>query len=102
VLPLPLPTENEQWKKNVVRKAWVTSVAFTFIEKKIVLRKAWVTSVALTFTKKKMFSRKHGSRVWPLPLLTENEQCKRLFPQRMCVRLRWIVRPGKIHVEDHI
>jgi hypothetical protein len=48
VSPLPLPTENEQWKK-------------------IILRKAWVTSVALTFMEKKLFSRKHGSRVWPLP-----------------------------------
>jgi hypothetical protein len=34
VSPLPLPTENEQWKKIVLRKAWVMIVTFTFTTKK--------------------------------------------------------------------
>jgi hypothetical protein len=113
-----------QWRKIVVRKAWVTSVAFTdwkrtveknccqesmghkcglyLYRKKNCSQESMGHECHLDLYEKKLFSRKHGSWLQPSPLPTENGQCKRLFSQKHVCKFRWIVRPSKIHVEDHI
>jgi hypothetical protein len=94
-----------QWKKIVLRKAWVTSVAFTFIDWKQTVEKncsqesmghecSLYVYQLKTNSGKKLFSGKHGSWVSPLPLLIENEQYKRLFPQKH-------VRKVKMDCETH-